>query len=107
MGTNLETRKLLLSLIEGAELYTRQIAHRIDKGERTVAQMLSAMELDGLVTSRVRTEGRYNHVSQVRLWKATGKSMPDSPTPTLNRKTRSTRARKRAFTFAALLRVMK
>lgn len=99
-------REELLAAIGDSELYTRKLAGHIGKTERTVAYMLKAMEKDGLVTSRVHSEGRYHFVCKVRLWKATGKPLVNPITSTERRAIRIKETRV-PFDFAALLIAMR
>lgn len=73
----LEPRRLVLDTLGDEELHTRRLASRLGKTEGSVRNMLMAMERDGLVTSRsLKVEG---FMRRLRLWKVTGKALPDHP----------------------------
>lgn len=85
MGAVLRDRRTaLLALIADSELNTAAVARRAGKTERAVAYMLETLKKDGCARARAG-QGLAPGKPQ-KLWKATGKPVPERPTATPKRR---------------------
>lgn len=100
-------RAELVAAVGAGEVYTALIARRLGKSRQSVDYMLKALERDGVLESRVVGLGRRCFVRKMRMWKVTGKPVPDHPEPTPRRAVREKARGGIDWSFDALMMVMK